>query len=558
MKIIVAMSGFGERFRRAGYKVPKPLIKVEQKPIIAHIVDLFPNENDFLFICNQQHLNNKEFQMEKIIKNYCPTGKIIGIPQHKLGPVHAVQQVNNLLNPNEQIIVNYCDFSCYWNWSNFKKFVTKNKCAGAIPAYKGFHPHSLGNTKYAYIQHKKEWITDIQEKKPFTNNPMLEFASSGTYYFASAKIMHQAFNNIIKQKLSVEGEYYVSLAYKNMINNNHKIALYPLQHFMQWGTPEDLLEYNAWSNTFKKMIQKNINNKNKPKGTIIIPMAGLGKRFANEGYKLTKPLIPVSGMPMVTQATRDLPKAEQYAFIVRKNMPLQKKITEKIKQLYPQAVIQHIDNITEGQACSAIIGLNALNKKLNKIPTPITIAACDNGAIYNSENLNQIIKETKADIVVWGIRGYSSAIRNPHMFGWIKAENGQIQYISVKKPLKSLKSDPIAIGTFTFCKEKYLQQSVQKLIERNGKINGEYYIDSAINDAIKSGLKCYLFEVDNYLPWGTPNELRTFEYWQACFHKWKSHPYRIELDERIPENMMHKLKKYNEKTYEKSKKTETI
>ena len=52
------MSGFGERFRRAGYKVPKPLIEIDGKPIIAHGVDMFPGEQDFLFICNNQHLGN--------------------------------------------------------------------------------------------------------------------------------------------------------------------------------------------------------------------------------------------------------------------------------------------------------------------------------------------------------------------------------------------------------------------------------------------------------------------------------------------------------------------
>jgi len=31
MQVIIPMSGFGERFRAAGYVVPKPLIKVEGK-----------------------------------------------------------------------------------------------------------------------------------------------------------------------------------------------------------------------------------------------------------------------------------------------------------------------------------------------------------------------------------------------------------------------------------------------------------------------------------------------------------------------------------------------
>ena len=59
MQIIIPMSGFGERFRRNGYKIPKPLIKVEGLPIIGHVINLFPGETKIIFICNQEHLDNK-------------------------------------------------------------------------------------------------------------------------------------------------------------------------------------------------------------------------------------------------------------------------------------------------------------------------------------------------------------------------------------------------------------------------------------------------------------------------------------------------------------------
>ena len=64
-------------------------------------------------------------------------------------------------------------------------------------------------------------------------------------------------------------------------------------------------------------------------------------------------------------------------------------------------------------------------------------------------------------------------------------------------------------------------------------INEEYYVDMAINDAIALNLRCVLFEIDSYICWGTPNDLRTFEYWQSCFNEWDNHPYNIELDVNI-------------------------
>ncbi|MBU3619993.1 sugar phosphate nucleotidyltransferase [Polynucleobacter sp. JS-Fieb-80-E5] len=114
MQIIIPMSGFGERFRAAGYSVPKPLIEVEGKPIIAHVIDMFPGETNFFFICNQEHLDEQSFHMKEILQAYCPTGRVIGISPHKLGPIHAVFQIEALLNPDEQTVVNYCDFTCYW------------------------------------------------------------------------------------------------------------------------------------------------------------------------------------------------------------------------------------------------------------------------------------------------------------------------------------------------------------------------------------------------------------------------------------------------------------
>ncbi len=540
MQIVVPMSGFGERFRRAGYKVPKPLIEIDGKPIIAHIIDMFPGENDFVFICNQEHLNEPAYLMEATLREHCPSGRIMGIPPHKLGPINAVRQVEHLLDQTRPVVVNYCDFTCYWDWHHFKRFVKETACAGAIPAYKGFHPHTLGSTNYAYMRELNGWVQDIQEKQPYTNNRMEEYASSGTYYFASAQIMSEAFRVAIEQDLNVGDEYYVSLAYKPLLANDQPVAVYPLQHFMQWGSPEDVAEYNTWSDAFRRLVAP-VKGEPKPQGSLIVPMAGLGQRFANEGYTLTKPLIPVSGLPMVAQATHDLPPAEQHVFVLRADMQGYEDVSTELKRLYPMSIIKTIDRVTDGQACTALIGLDALEDDVGNVPGTITIGACDNGAIYDSNAFEGLVDNPDVDVIVWGVRGYPNAVRHPKMFGWIDAKGGQIRSISVKTPLDNPASDPIVLGTFTFRRAEDFHRAVEHLIARDGRINGEFYIDSCINDAIELGLRCHLFEVDSYLCWGTPNDLRTFEYWQSCFHKWPSHPYRLELDRRVPEDQLKDL-----------------
>lgn len=362
---------------------------------------------------------------------------------------------------------------------------------------------------------------------------MWEFASSGTYYFASAQLMSDAFKKVTDSDLQVGGEFYVSLAYKPMLKDDKKIAVYPLQHFMQWGTPEDLAEYQSWSQIFTRLLQAPP-KKQEPYGSLVIPMAGLGKRFTDEGYLLTKPLIPISGKAMGLQAIGDLPPSKYQSFVLRADMPGLESIEEALVTTYPHCTITTAPGVTEGQACTALIGLDALESaRLIEDINPITFSACDNGVLFDRDAYQVLLDDPQIDIIVWGARGHTNAIRSPEMFGWINSYNGVIQSISVKTPLESPAADPIIIGTFTFKRNTQARVVIESLLARNGRINGEFYLDSCINDAIEKGLRCHLFEVDSFISWGTPNDLQTFEYWQSCFHKWSHHPYRLELDSRV-------------------------
>lgn len=541
MQIVIPMSGFGERFRRAGYSVPKPLIEVEGKTIIGHVIDMFPGETDFVFICNQDHLDEPKYNMESILKNLCPTGRVVGIAPHKLGPVHAVLQVEEMFSNEVQTIVNYCDFTCYWDWHHFKKFVKSSGCVGAIPSYKGFHPHTLGSTNYAYMLESDGWVKDIQEKQPYTDNRMDEFASSGTYYFSSGRVMKEAFRQQLEDGLDLNGEFYVSLAYKKLLQQNNPIAIYPLQHFMQWGTPEDVAEYNYWSSAFNN-ITSNKPSMEKPQGSLVIPMAGLGQRFADEGYKLTKPLLPVSTKPMYVQAVECLPKTERQVFVLREDMSgfLETKLS--IEENYSAASVASVVSVTDGQASSALVGLDFLERNA-AVEGPVTFGACDFAAVYNPQELQRLINDPEVDVIVWSIRGYPNALRAPNSYGWLDTDGLRIKSVSVKKPLANLDTDPIILGTFTFKRTKDFRNSFEQLKNKNATINNEFFIDSCINEALEAGLSCYLFEVDSYLCWGTPNDYKTFRYWQSCFHKWEGHGYRLNDDPFVELSKRHDLER---------------
>jgi len=256
MQIIIPMSGVGQRFIDAGYSDPKPVIEVDGKPIIEHVVNLFPGEKNITFICNRRHL--RETEVGNILKRISPEGKIIEIPNHKYGPVYAVSKIFDQINDEEEVIVNYCDFSKYWDYKDFLRHTRERDADGAIPAYKNFHPHMLGKTNYAFMRDENQWMMEIREKKPFTENRTQEYASDGTYYFKKGSYVKKYFKDLMDKDINVNGEYYISMIYNLLKEDNLRISIYEIQHMLQWGAPDDLEEYKKWSEYFRDVIKRRI------------------------------------------------------------------------------------------------------------------------------------------------------------------------------------------------------------------------------------------------------------------------------------------------------------
>lgn len=245
MHLVVPMTGQGSRFKSAGYKTLKPLIVVDGKPIIAHLVDSFPNATRITIICAQEHLDSME--IEDKLRSFIPNVSIVGVPAGRLGPVYALTQSADYIDDDEPIMVSYCDYAQSWDTERFEQQVAKHDVAGAVPAYTGFHPHLWRPNVYAGIRTDKSGLmVEIREKHCFTPNPMDCHHSSGAYFFRTGALLKEYSNRLLDTGNTINGEYYVSMIYPLMLEDRLSIAVPEVETFMQWGTPEDLEEYEAW------------------------------------------------------------------------------------------------------------------------------------------------------------------------------------------------------------------------------------------------------------------------------------------------------------------------
>jgi len=533
MQIIIPMSGIGKRFVVAGYNEPKPLIEVDGIPIIQHVVNLFPNENNISFICNDLHL--KTTDMENILKSFCPYGKIYEVPvEGRQGPVHAVSLIFENVNDEDEVIVSYCDYGTEWNYEEFLKDTRSRNADGAIACYRGFHPHMLGTDNYAFLKEKKEgsrWMDKIQEKQPFTDNRMDEYASNGTYYFKTGAIMKKYFQKQMNSKQTINNEYYVSMVYNLLVNDELNVNIFEIEKMLQWGTPYDLEIYNNWSRYFKNIIQNQVLYPDKLNTTLILPMAGAGSRFSKKGYVDPKPLIDVNGKPMIIQAVNCLPNTTNKIFICQEEHIKQYSLENNIKNNYINTEIISINGITDGQACTTEMGIKLGNIKLNN---SILISACDNGVYYNKEKYEKLVNDTSIDVIIWTFRNEPTSRNNPNMYAWLETdEKDNIKHVSCKKFIDgthNLKESHVIIGTMFYRKAQDFIDGLQVNYNDNIRSNNEFYVDDVINQNIKNGLNVKVFEVENYICWGTPDDYETYCYWLHFFNKCNWHPYAINKD----------------------------
>jgi hypothetical protein len=71
----------------------------------------------------------------------------------------------------------------------------------------------------------------------------------------------------------------------------------------------------------------------------------------------------------------------------------------------------------------------------------------------------------------------------------------------------------------TFKKGKFFKEGLEYIYKTNYRTNGEFYVDNMIKPLVNMGYKVKIFDVENYLCWGTPNDYKTYNYWKEYFTK---------------------------------------
>ena len=508
----VPLGGTGQRFLNAGHTLPKPLLDVDGRTMLAHLLADLAGCERLLCGVHAGHLASTDIAAQILALR--PDAVIVPVAPHKDGPVQTLLACADAIDPSLPLLLHYADFATGWDFADFRSRCADRGWDAALDAYTGHLPHLGGPTRYAGIRADGDHVLEIREKHSFAEAMQAGWHSAGTYWVRRAGDLLRVSAAMVAENQRVAGEFFVSTALGRLVAEGKPTGLYPLAQFHQWGTPEDLRTWQAWQRGLAAVAAQRADARQPGHSAQLVLMAGRGQRFLDAGEPTPKPWVRVAGEPMVAAGLALWPTPTRRHLVVRaEDAPRVATLALDDAPL----TVQALHETTAGQAVTADLGLAAL-----PVDAPVLVAACDAGLVLNLAQWRALEQRDDVDLVVMTARWHQPAMWHPQAYGWLVAgPDGRVTQLAVKQPVDGvpLAHQQVITGTFWTPRAGQLRAAIADLVQANERVGGEFYLDSVARRLVAAGARVVAMPVDLWMSWGTPAEVADFAYWHRIFRQ---------------------------------------
>ena len=224
MNIIIPTLGGNNNF-----KIPRYLIKINNKYIIQNIIQNLKFRAKFIFIISFS--DKIKFKADKILRKIKPNCKIIVTKKRTKGILQTLLLAKKYIN-NKQLIVSNCDHLMNLDKKKFLIIKKNNKNFGCIFTY-------LPKTKnHCFLKYNGQLVDFAAERKKVS-----DVAAAGVYYVKNGSYFKKCIKKVIKNKVTYNKMYYISSVYNEMIQDNKKIIHTKLKLMIPLGSPSVLKKF---------------------------------------------------------------------------------------------------------------------------------------------------------------------------------------------------------------------------------------------------------------------------------------------------------------------------
>jgi NDP-sugar pyrophosphorylase family protein len=228
--------------------------------------------------------------------------------------------------------------------------------------------------------------------------------------------------------------------------------------------------------------------------TIVIPMGGEGRRFAESGYTFPKPLVEIDGQPMIELVVGNLRPSEphQFVFVCRKDHIEQYAIADVLRQVSPNCRIVLMEGPTAGALCSVLLSMQADDSDKELI-----VANADQIIEFSIDDFLRNARKAFAD-------GSIITFPSTHpKWSYVRVEDDLVVAAAEKRPI----SPHATAGVYYFSRVRDFLKASESMIIKNAVLRNEFFVCPVYNEYVLQGKRITIYPI----PRGSMHSLGTPE-----------------------------------------------
>ena len=234
LNILIPCAGNSKRFFDKGYKVPKLLLDVNGKTMIQKVVENLNCDYEtcqFIFVVRNDHC--EKYNLIQILKLIVPNCIIIKQEEQLQGAVCSSLLASQYIDNNTPLLFANSDQILDWDVNSFLYSMISDELDGGISTFNEIE----GSTKWSYakVDEKTGFVTEVAEKRRIS-----DLATTGIYYYKHGSDFIKYGKQMMEKNIRVNNEFYVCPVYNEMILDEKKIKVFPVEKMWSLGVPEDL------------------------------------------------------------------------------------------------------------------------------------------------------------------------------------------------------------------------------------------------------------------------------------------------------------------------------
>lgn len=495
MKYLIPIAGSEGLFPRSEFHFPKPLIEIGGKPMIAWVIDnIRASDPDAEFVFIARKADCAEFSMDRALQ-MATDGRctIVMLDRPTAGAACSALMAIEHINPEQPLVV--CNGDQVLDadiGAALKHFQDKGYKAGVI-TFPSVHP------RWSFVRSDDDQTAiETAEKRVISRR-----AIAGFYYYAKGADFIKAAQSTIRHNRDVDGLFYISPTMNEIVLEGGQVGIHdiPAEAYHSFYSPQRLEQFERELQSKTITSAAVARRAAADRVTVVIPMAGLGSRFAKEGYKRPKPFIDVGGKPMIERVMDNLRVANaRFVLLARgEHMEQEAPLVAKMRSRGDIDFVA-VDKVTEGAACTVLLAREHIDPD-----TPLLIANCDQIVDFSCDDYVRDCRNRRLD---GSILVFRDADRDPK---WSFARLGPTGFVTEVREKEAI-SNLATVGLYYFSRGGDYVSAAIDMIVRNERVNNEFYVCPVYNYAIASGRRVGVYEIPREAMHGigTPDDLKRF------------------------------------------------